>query len=298
MQDKKPDLLFFHVFGALCYPTNDNDDLGKLDAKADIGISIGLHAQSKKAFRIYNKRTQKIIETIHVTFDELTAMASEQFSSGPGLQCMTPATSSSGLVPKPYSSTTLYPPTIDEWIACFNQCLMNTSLLHQLFVSPVQEAVVLRAVVLADSPCIKLPFTKELHPSKPKNFKQAMTEPSRTSAMQEKFMNFKLESFGKLVLKNKARLVALGFRKEEGIDFEDHWHRLLRLESTVSVVSNGPLIEYDDLPMDVKTAFLNGELKEDVYVSQPKGFVDQDNPSHVYNLKKALYGLKQAPRAW
>ncbi|GKF37072.1 retrovirus-related pol polyprotein from transposon TNT 1-94 [Tanacetum coccineum] len=91
MQDKKPDLSFFHVFGSLCYPTNDNDDLGKLDAKADIGTP------AKKAFRIYNKRTQKIIETIYVTFDELTAMASEQFSSGPGLHSMTPATSSSGL---------------------------------------------------------------------------------------------------------------------------------------------------------------------------------------------------------
>nr|GFD19743.1 integrase, catalytic region, zinc finger, CCHC-type, peptidase aspartic, catalytic [Tanacetum cinerariifolium] len=98
MQDKKPDLSFFHVFSALCYPTNDNDDLGKLDAKADIGISVG-YAPAKKAFRIYNKGTRKIIETIHVTFNELTAMASEQFSSGPGLQCMTPATSSSGLVP-------------------------------------------------------------------------------------------------------------------------------------------------------------------------------------------------------
>ncbi|GJT02935.1 retrovirus-related pol polyprotein from transposon TNT 1-94 [Tanacetum coccineum] len=80
MQDKKTDLSFFHVFGALCYPTNDNDDLGKLDAKADIGIFVG-YAPAKKAFRIYNKRTQKIIEIIHVTFDELTTMASEQFSS-------------------------------------------------------------------------------------------------------------------------------------------------------------------------------------------------------------------------
>ncbi|GKB60835.1 retrovirus-related pol polyprotein from transposon TNT 1-94 [Tanacetum coccineum] len=102
MQDKKLDLSFFCVFGALCYPTNENDDLGKLDAKADIGIFVG-YALVKKAFRIYNKRTQKIIETIHVTFDELTAMASEQFSSGPGLQCMTPVTSSSGLVPNTVS---------------------------------------------------------------------------------------------------------------------------------------------------------------------------------------------------
>ncbi|GJY64576.1 retrovirus-related pol polyprotein from transposon TNT 1-94 [Tanacetum coccineum] len=73
MQDKKPDLSFFHVFGALCYPTNNNDDLGKLDAKADIGIFVG-YAPVKKAFRIYNKRAHKIIETIHETFDELTAM--------------------------------------------------------------------------------------------------------------------------------------------------------------------------------------------------------------------------------
>ncbi|GKE05903.1 retrovirus-related pol polyprotein from transposon TNT 1-94, partial [Tanacetum coccineum] len=94
MQDKKPNLSFFHVFGALCYPTNDNDDLGKLDVKVNIGIFVG-YAPAKKAFRIYNKRTHKIIETIHVTFDELTAMASEQFSSGLELHCMTPTTSSS-----------------------------------------------------------------------------------------------------------------------------------------------------------------------------------------------------------
>ncbi|GJX40598.1 retrovirus-related pol polyprotein from transposon TNT 1-94 [Tanacetum coccineum] len=93
MQDKKPDLSFLHVFGSLCYPTNDHEDLGKFDAKADIGIFVG-YAPAKKAFRIYNRRTQIIAKTIHVTFDELTAMASEQFSSGPGIYYMTPATSS------------------------------------------------------------------------------------------------------------------------------------------------------------------------------------------------------------
>nr|GEW20267.1 copia protein [Tanacetum cinerariifolium] len=77
MKDKKLDLSFFHVFGSLCYPTNDNDDLGKLDARAEIGLFIG-YAPAKKAYRIYNKRTKKIIETIHVTFDELIAIASEQ----------------------------------------------------------------------------------------------------------------------------------------------------------------------------------------------------------------------------
>ncbi|GJX20301.1 retrovirus-related pol polyprotein from transposon TNT 1-94 [Tanacetum coccineum] len=100
MHDKKPDLSFLHVFGSLCYPTNDSEDLGKLNAKADIGIFVG-YAPAKKAFRIYNRRTQKIMETIHVTFDELTAMASEQFGLGPVLQFMTPATTSLRLVPIP-----------------------------------------------------------------------------------------------------------------------------------------------------------------------------------------------------
>ncbi|GJV85601.1 retrovirus-related pol polyprotein from transposon TNT 1-94 [Tanacetum coccineum] len=100
MHDKKPDLSFLYVFGSLCYSTNDSEDLGKLNAKADIGIFVG-YAPAKKAFRIYNRRTRKIMETIHVTFDELTTMASEQFGSGLGLQCMTPVTTSSGLVTNP-----------------------------------------------------------------------------------------------------------------------------------------------------------------------------------------------------
>ncbi|GKE51574.1 retrovirus-related pol polyprotein from transposon TNT 1-94, partial [Tanacetum coccineum] len=91
LHDKPPDLLFFHVFGALCYPTNDSENLGKLQPKADIGIFNG-YAPTKKAFRIYNRRTRRIIETIHVDFDELTAMASEHSSSGPALHEMTPAT--------------------------------------------------------------------------------------------------------------------------------------------------------------------------------------------------------------
>ncbi|GJY33217.1 putative ribonuclease H-like domain-containing protein, partial [Tanacetum coccineum] len=104
LHDKLPDLSFFHVFGALCYLKNDSGNLCKLQPKADIGIFIG-YAPTKKAFRIYNQRTRRIIETIHVDFDELTAMASEHSSSGPALHDMTPAIISSGLVPNPPPST-------------------------------------------------------------------------------------------------------------------------------------------------------------------------------------------------
>nr|GEX36278.1 integrase, catalytic region, zinc finger, CCHC-type, peptidase aspartic, catalytic [Tanacetum cinerariifolium] len=89
--NKLPDLSFLHVFGVLCYPTNDSENLGKLQLKADIRIFIG-YAPTKKAFQIYNRRTRCIVETIHVDFDELTAMASKQSSLGPALNEMTPTT--------------------------------------------------------------------------------------------------------------------------------------------------------------------------------------------------------------
>ncbi|GJR82449.1 retrovirus-related pol polyprotein from transposon TNT 1-94 [Tanacetum coccineum] len=100
------------------------------------------------------------------------------------------------------------------------------------------------------------------------------------------------------VLKNKDRLVAQGFRQEEGIDFEESFAAVARIEAIRNFVANSTHKNMTIYQMDIKTAFLNGELKEEVYFSQPEGFVDQDNPSHVYKLKKALYGLKQAPCAW
>nr|GFC43683.1 retrovirus-related Pol polyprotein from transposon TNT 1-94 [Tanacetum cinerariifolium] len=91
---------------------------------------------------------------------------------------------------------------------------------------------------------------------------------------------------------------ARGYRQEEGIDFEESFALVARLESIrifLAYVAHKNMVVYQ---MDVKTAILNGNLREDVYVSQPDGFVGPDNPNHVYKLKKALYGLKQAPRAW
>ncbi|GJX35526.1 retrovirus-related pol polyprotein from transposon TNT 1-94 [Tanacetum coccineum] len=99
------------------------------------------------------------------------------------------------------------------------------------------------------------------------------------------------------VLKNKARLIPQGFRQEEGINFEESFTSVARIEAIhifIAYTANKNMTIYH---MDVKTAFLNDELKEEVYVSQPEGFVDHDNSSHVYKLKKALYGLKQAPHA-
>nr|GFB65769.1 retrovirus-related Pol polyprotein from transposon TNT 1-94 [Tanacetum cinerariifolium] len=107
----------------------------------------------------------------------------------------------------------------------------------------------------------------------------------------------KLDEYGD-VLKNRARLVAKGYRQEEGIDFEESFAPVARIEAIRIFIANATSRNMTVYQMDVKRAFLNGELKEEVYVSQPEGFVDPDHPTHVYHLKKALYGLKQAPRAW
>ncbi|GJS03985.1 putative reverse transcriptase domain-containing protein [Tanacetum coccineum] len=106
----------------------------------------------------------------------------------------------------------------------------------------------------------------------------------------------KTDKFGG-VLKNKARLVAQGFRQEGGIDFEESFAPVARIEAICIFIANVTHKNMTIYQMNVKMAFLNGDLKEEVYVSQTKRFVDQDNPSHLYKLKKVLYGLKQAPRA-
>ncbi|GJX56090.1 zinc finger, CCHC-type containing protein [Tanacetum coccineum] len=100
------------------------------------------------------------------------------------------------------------------------------------------------------------------------------------------------------VIRNKARLVAKGYAQEEGIDFEESFAPVARLEAVRIFVAHAAYKSFPIYQMDVKTAFLNGPLKEEVYVAQPEGFVDPDHPEKVYLLRKALYGLKQAPRAW
>nr|GEZ48197.1 uncharacterized mitochondrial protein AtMg00810-like [Tanacetum cinerariifolium] len=151
MQDKKPNLSFLHFFSSLCYPTNDHEDLGKFDAKAYIRIFVG-YSPAKKAFRIYNRRIRIIFETIHVMFDELATMAFEHFSLGLGLQSITPATSSTGLVLKLVSQQPCVPPNRDDWDRLFQPVFDEYFDPPTINVSLVQEAAASRAEVLADSP--------------------------------------------------------------------------------------------------------------------------------------------------
>ncbi|GJY35844.1 putative ribonuclease H-like domain-containing protein [Tanacetum coccineum] len=377
LHDKPPDLSFFHVFGALCYPTNDSENLGKLQPKADIGIFIG-YAPTKKAFRIYNRRTRRIIETIHVDFDELTAMASEHSSSGPALHEMTPATISSGLVPNPPPSTPFVPPSRTDWDILFQPMFDElltpppsvdypasevVALIHEVVApvsavstgssfstnvdqdapspshsqtTPETQPLIIPNNVEEDNHDIKIAhmgndpyfgilipkipsdqssssasihtimhpdhqiskhnskWTKD-HPLEnkigklarpvstrlqlheqalfcyydafltsvePKTYKDALTQSYWIEAMQEELNEFKrLKSFA-LVARLEAIKIFLAF------------------------AAHMNMVVYQ---MDVKTAFLNGNLREEVYVSQSNSFVDPDNPNHMYKLKKALY---------
>ncbi|GKB82983.1 retrovirus-related pol polyprotein from transposon TNT 1-94 [Tanacetum coccineum] len=166
-------------------------------------------------------------------------------------------------------------------------------------------------------------FHAFLAKEEPKNYKEAMEESFWIEAMQEEIHEFerlevwelvprpdkamiinlkwifkvKLDEYGG-VLKNKAWLVAKGCHREKGIDFEEAFTPVARIEAIRIFLAYATHKNMVVFQMDVKTAFLNGIFKEEVYVSQPEGFVNQDHPNHVFRLKKALYGLKQAPRAW
>jgi hypothetical protein len=101
-----------------------------------------------------------------------------------------------------------------------------------------------------------------------------------------------------VVTRNKARLVAKGYSQVEGLDFDETYAPVARIESIRILLAYATYHGFKLYQMDVKSAFLNGPIKEEVYVEQPPGFEDSEYPSHVYKLSKALYGLKQAPRAW
>nr|GEU89108.1 retrovirus-related Pol polyprotein from transposon TNT 1-94 [Tanacetum cinerariifolium] len=255
VHDKKPYLTFFRVFGALCYPTNDNEDLGKLQPTADIGF-------------FYRTRTY------------ISDSWTDKFRAVPN---PVPATPYVPLTNKDLEI--LFQPMFDEYLKppCFERPG-----------SPAPTVLVLvnsdaGSTIIEDNPFAPIdndPFINVFAP-------EPSSEASPSGIWSYKVIH---DEHGD-VLKNKARLVAKGYRQEEGVDFKESFAPLARIEAIrifIAIVVSKNMTIYQ---MDVKTAFLNDELKEEVYVCQPEGFVDPDHPTYVYRLKKALYGLKQAPRA-
>ncbi|GJX79540.1 retrovirus-related pol polyprotein from transposon TNT 1-94 [Tanacetum coccineum] len=388
---KKSDISFLHVFGALCYPKNNCEDIGKLGEKDDIGFFIGYSANSC-AYRVYNRRIKKIMETMNVTFDELSAMAFEQSSLKPGLQSMTSGQISSGLdltyalstittqqptegeldllfeamyddhiggqpsaaprtvsaaqapqvlqspttttttgdtAPTPINSssqTTSIPSTshnVDELEtqqqhvqhqpATIADNVPNAMFDENTFVNPFAtpstsdaESSSSQYVDPSNMHTFNQPYPHEYQWTKDHPLEQMSFFSSKgydlagIESMQEDLLQFKRLDAWVLVpaLDNIKPLTLNGYRQEEGIDFEESFAPIARMEAIIIFLAYASHKSFIVFQMDVKTTFLHSTLKKDVYVCQPKGFIDNDHPSHVYKLKNAIYGLKQAPRAW
>nr|GEY96142.1 hypothetical protein [Tanacetum cinerariifolium] len=268
------------------------ENLGKLQPNADIGIFIG-YASTKKASRIYNRRTRRIVETIPVDFDELTAMASEQSSLGPALDDMTPGTINSGLMPTTSSSTSYVPPSRNDRDLLFQPMfdeLLNPppSVVNQApeAIAPIVEVIPpvntdstgspssitveqdapsmnvgddnldIEVAHMRNDPLFGIPIPKVT--SEQSTTLEALTQSCWIEAMQEELNEFE-------------RL------EEEGIDFEESFAPVARLKAIrifLAYAAHKNMVVYQ---MDMKTAFLNDNLREDVYVSQLDGFVDPDN---------------------
>ncbi|KAI3758589.1 hypothetical protein L6452_06156 [Arctium lappa] len=191
--------------------------------------------------------------------------------------------------------------------------------IHQIIGDP-QASVSTRSKTATYNECLFTCFLSKIEPTK---VYKALEHPDWIIAMQEELNQFDMLKVWRLVprpkgksvigtkwifknkkdkdgivVRNKARLVAKGYRQEECIDYDETFVPVARLEVIRMFLALAAYRNFTVYQMDVKTAFLNGKLKEEVYVSQPEGFVDKDRADHVYFLDKALYGLKQAPRAW
>ncbi|GJZ27896.1 putative ribonuclease H-like domain-containing protein, partial [Tanacetum coccineum] len=141
--------------------------------------------------------------------------------------------------------------------------------------------------------CLFACFLSLIEPNK---ISQALKDESWVDVMQEKLLN-KKDKRG-VVVRNKVRLVAQRYREEEGIDYDEVFAPLARIEAIRIFLAFASYIRFIVYQMDVKSAFLYGTIDKEVYVSQPPGFVDPKFPRKVYKVVKALYGLHQAPRAW
>ncbi|GKE24743.1 retrovirus-related pol polyprotein from transposon TNT 1-94, partial [Tanacetum coccineum] len=305
INDRKPLIKHLHIFGCTCYLTRDGENLDKMKEKGDPCILVGYSTQSK-GYRVYNKRTRLIVESIHLRFDEFKEM-SETFV----------ANDTSGL-----ELDLLFGPLYDEFFNDGTSHVNKSSsptdnsihkdTLPLTHIQPTSEPTTPTNVHAEENNDNQVEFTNPFCKLVQDN---AETTSHNIEAMQEELHQFNIlqvwelvdKPFGKNVIKlkwlwknkkdedqtvirNKARLVAKGYAQEEGIDFEESFAPVAGLEAVRIFVIYAAHKSFPIYQMDVKSDFLNGPLKEEVYVAQPDGFVDPDHPDKVYRLRKALYG--------
>ncbi|GJW99789.1 retrovirus-related pol polyprotein from transposon TNT 1-94 [Tanacetum coccineum] len=255
----KPSLDNFRVFRSKCFILNTKDYLTKFDPKSYEGVFLG-YSQNSKAYIILNKHTRKIKELLNVTFDEIKVTKKKNLEND----------------------------IEDETLEIDKIVKIKESRNHPL------ENVIgnLNERTLRSQTQNQSNFFCFISTIEPKNVNEALMD-DRTKWV---FRN-KLDENG-IVPRNKARLVAQGYNQQEGINCDETYASVARLESIRILLAYACALDFKLFQMDVKSAFLNSFINEKVYVAQPLGFIDFEKLDHVYKLKKALYGLKQAPKAW
>ncbi|KAH9780749.1 Integrase catalytic domain-containing protein [Citrus sinensis] len=323
-KDRKPNIGYFKVFGCKCFVWNTKDNLGKFDPKSDVGIFLG-YSNSSKAYRVYNKRTLVVEESMHVTFDESNPSSTEKVVVDDNAEEeQQEEASNDNQEDAPHG---IQEEHHEETNAEQNEGTSQTLPKEWRYVSSHPKDVILgdpsRGVTTRSSlrnTCEHAAFISQIEP---KSFEDAENDESWIMAMQEELNQFERNNMWELVpnpeyqsiigtkwvfrnkmdesgvvVRNKARLVAQGYNQEEGIDFDETFAPVVRLESIRMLLAYACHKDFILYQMDVKSAFLNGYIMEEVYVKQPPVFENEKFPDHVYKLSKALYGLKQAPRAW
>nr|GEW72582.1 putative reverse transcriptase domain-containing protein [Tanacetum cinerariifolium] len=298
-----------------CYLLNDYGDVGKLKAKGDIGVFVG-YLKDSASFRVYNKRTRKIHESVNVNFDEISKMASKQFSLEPGLTNLNEKAKSSNPTVSQVEETSkkyledLFHNFYDEY---FDASKLKKSLTTNVETSNNEGEVFHESI--SNDMIHNVDEASSSHNVFNERLEDAYFDVKLDQFVRLKVWRLVLKLEGKtvittkwifknkkdessLVIRNKARLIAVGYIQQEGIYYNETFAPVLRTKAIRFFIVYAAHKDFTVFQMDVKTAFLNGILKEEVYVGQPPGFVSKQYPDHVYALDKALYGLKQAPRAW
>nr|GEW83241.1 hypothetical protein [Tanacetum cinerariifolium] len=278
VHDKIPYLSFLCVFGALCYPTNDSEDLRKLQARAYFRIFIG-YAPSRKGYRVYNKRTRRIIETIQVRFDELTDhMAPVHISSGSEPSMITPGQLNSGLTPSQVPRTTYVPPT-DKELEILFQLMFDEYFKLTRDDEPVPSATAVNAQVVPPSTSMSITFSQDAS-STSISPDVSLAEPNQVNQPPDHLRKWSKDHPLDNVVRNPSRLVST--RKQLATDAL--WYCYHIVLSKVKP-KNFKMVVTKDSWFEA----MQDEIHE---FDQLEGFEDPDNPAHIYRLKKALYGLK------
>nr|GEV60191.1 hypothetical protein [Tanacetum cinerariifolium] len=298
INDRKPSIKHLYIFGCICYITRDGENLDKMKEKRDSRILVGYSTQSK-GYRVYNKRTRMIVKSIHIRFDEIKEVsetsvanntsglvpqrqkASDYDNSDPVPQCSNPPDKqpSTNIQPTSEPSTPTYVHAEENNNDQAKEGEHNDEFTNP-FCTPVQEVAesFSHNIDNSNDPTFNQPQVSEYRWTKDHPLEQVHRNPSRP-----------VNTKRKLATDHEMCMFALNVSTTEPKNIKE-----AMTDSAWIEAMQEELYHFDRLQMDVKTAFLNGLLKEEFYVAQPDGFVDPDHLEKVYRLRKALYVLNQA----